>query len=91
MKTLFILLLGFFAGTEHSFAQNGPSEKTKVMRMRIDAEIDPRMNRYTELGLNYADEIWLISNGELEANTPDFFMKSGKIEALFGGLKLKYF
>lgn len=43
------------------------------------------------LALNYADEIWLISNGELEANTPDFFMKSGKIEALFGGLKLKYF
>ena len=43
------------------------------------------------LALNYADEIWLINNGELEANTPDFFMKSGKIEALFGGLKLKYF
>lgn len=43
------------------------------------------------LALNYADEIWLISNGELEANTPAFFMKSGKIEALFGGLKLKYF
>ncbi|MDT8412046.1 MAG: ABC transporter ATP-binding protein [Vicingaceae bacterium] len=43
------------------------------------------------LALNYADEIWLINNNQLEANTPEYFIKSGKIEALFGGLKLKYF
>lgn len=29
----------------------------KVMLMKIDAEIDPRMNRYTELALEHADEI----------------------------------
>lgn len=43
------------------------------------------------LALNYANEIWMLNQGGLEANTPEFFMKSGKIEALFGGLKLKYF
>jgi iron complex transport system ATP-binding protein len=43
------------------------------------------------LALNYADEIWLINNESLEVNTPQYFIESGKIEALFGGLKIKYF
>ena len=32
-------------------------EAVKVMTMKIDQEIDPRMNRYTELALDNADEI----------------------------------
>lgn len=33
------------------------NDTIKVMTMKIDAEIDPRMNRYTELALRHADEI----------------------------------
>jgi membrane-bound serine protease (ClpP class) len=37
--------------------QGFSNDSTKVMLMKIDAEIDPRMNRYTELALNRAEEI----------------------------------
>ena len=32
-------------------------EKTKVLHMQVSAEIDPRTNRYTELGLEKAEEL----------------------------------
>jgi len=34
-----------------------PGDKQKVMVMQIDAEIDPRMNRYTKLAIERAEEI----------------------------------
>lgn len=52
----FLLAVLLFGPVPHlSFAQN--DARKKVMLMKIDAEIDPRMNRYTELALNHADEI----------------------------------
>ncbi len=40
--------------TSFSYAQEG---EVKVMVMKIDSEIDPRTNRYSELALDYAKEI----------------------------------
>ncbi len=40
-----------------SLIMTGANGQTTVMTMKIDNTIDPRMNRYTELALNYADDI----------------------------------
>ena len=55
MKTirLFSLLILYFFIVFQSVADN----PVKVMVMKIDSEIDPRTNRYSELALEYADEI----------------------------------
>ncbi|MEM8894329.1 MAG: nodulation protein NfeD, partial [Bacteroidota bacterium] len=40
-------------GSSHLYGQETPT----VLLMKIDMEIDPRMNRYTELALEKAEEI----------------------------------
>jgi membrane-bound serine protease (ClpP class) len=52
---LLYLLVGAFVFS-YSDARSDDEEK-KVLLMKIDSEIDPRTNRYSELALDYAKEI----------------------------------
>lgn len=61
MKSIFrnSILLYLFVGTlvfSYSDVRSDDEEK-KVLLMKIDSEIDPRTNRYSELALDYAKEI----------------------------------
>ena len=53
-RLLPIFLLGLFIGT---FSQSKATDKKKVFVMKIQQEIDPRTNRYSELALEEAKNI----------------------------------
>lgn len=50
LLTVLTLLLGFFLHAQHD-------ESPLVVHLKIDESIDPRTNRYAELGLAYAEEM----------------------------------
>lgn len=54
-----LLIMAFFLCVfQPAYSQDERSDsKKKVMVMKIDSDIDPRTNRYTELALSHADEI----------------------------------
>lgn len=49
-----LLIMMSFSSVSYSFSND---EEKKVLLMKIDSEIDPRTNRYSELALDYAKEI----------------------------------
>jgi membrane-bound ClpP family serine protease len=57
VRKILVLLL-FCASLMPTFAQESDSvNSVKVLHMKVQANIDPRTNRYTELGLEKAKEI----------------------------------
>ncbi|MCK5704178.1 MAG: nodulation protein NfeD, partial [Cyclobacteriaceae bacterium] len=49
-----LLFMVWLFSASFAFSDN---EEKKVLLMKIDSEIDPRTNRYSELALDYAKEI----------------------------------
>ncbi|WP_422362415.1 NfeD family protein [Reichenbachiella sp.] len=53
-KRLFLLLFLFIGLNPNTYAQDSTEVKPLVFLMKLDADIDPRTNRYTELALEEA-------------------------------------
>jgi len=53
-KRLSVLLFLFFGSIAGLYAQDSTNVKPKVFLMKLDADIDPRTNRYSELALEEA-------------------------------------
>ncbi|PIB37491.1 serine protease [Reichenbachiella sp. 5M10] len=54
MRCFFFVIASLLAGVSLGYAEG---DSTLVFRMKLDAEIDPRANRYTQLALEKAHEI----------------------------------